>query len=233
MYIIKYKKGVVFRKNFIGWIKIMNNKIFNAEGLNVISSANKNLYSTDIIKKTTKFSNEQIVDLCKNGIVQPKKTVDGKIYFTKDDFSLMQKLSKAHEELGLFEKEKEKNTKIENINKNIKNPQFDFNQKIKLPKLPTNEESKKIETIKDDDKGYNIKQFEETIISKMENLLSKKLDGLDEVVVELIRTKTEINMLRSKLDELEAKNYNLLNELSSYKSIGFGLYIKTKEDIKN
>ena len=153
-----------------------------------------------------------------------KSRRNGRVFF---------KLSKAHEELGLFEKEKEKNTKIENINKNIKNPQFDFNQKIKLPKLPTNEESKKIETIKDDDKGYNIKQFEETIISKIENLLSKKLDGLDEVVVELIRTKTEINMLRSKLDELEAKNYNLLNELSSYKSIGFGLYIKTKEDIKN
>ena len=59
------------------------------------------------------------------------------------------------------------------------------------------------------------------------------LDGLDEVVVELIRTKTEINMLRSKLDEMEAKNYTLSNEVNSYKNIGFGLYIKSKEDMKN
>ncbi|OLA94308.1 MAG: hypothetical protein BHW64_04445 [Candidatus Melainabacteria bacterium LEY3_CP_29_8] len=63
--------------------------------------------------------------------------------------------------------------------------------------------------------------------------MSKKLDGLDEVVVELIHTKTELNMLRSKLDEMEAKNYTLSNEVSSYKNIGFGLYIKSKEEIKN
>ena len=75
----------------------MKNRITDAEEASQLIRMAKNFYTTDVVKKTTKFSNQQILDLCKNGIVQPKKTVDGKIYFTKDDFSIMQNLSKAHE----------------------------------------------------------------------------------------------------------------------------------------
>ena len=83
--------------------KYMRNKITDTEEASLLAKSARNFYTTDVIKKTTKFTNQQILDLCKNGIVQPKKTLDGKIYFTKDDFSVMQKLSKAHEELGLLD----------------------------------------------------------------------------------------------------------------------------------
>ncbi len=214
----------------------MNDKITDAKDTNKLSSSfSKNLYTTDVIKKTTKFTNQQIIDLCKNGIVQPQKTLDGKIYFTKDDFLVMEKLSKAHEELGLIDNLPEESIKSESDKENIKTTQFELKQKIKLPKLSaTFDKENKVEPKTDKlNENYNIKEFENNIINKMETLLSKKLDGLDEVVVELIHTKTEINMLRSKLDEMEAKNYTLSNEVNSYKNIGFGLYVKSKEEIKN
>lgn len=217
----------------------MRNKITDTEEASLLAKSARNFYTTDVIKKTTKFTNQQILDLCKNGIVQPKKTLDGKIYFTKDDFSVMQKLSKAHEELGLLDNDENIDKPFVEKKEKPDTPKFEIKPKIKLPKLSQKTDNNvnknsavqnaQIET----NNNLNIKEFESSIINKMEELLTKKLDGLDEVVVELIRTKTEINMLRSKLDEMEAKNYTLSNEVNSYKNIGFGLYIKSKEDMKN
>lgn len=219
--------------------KYMRNKITDTEEASLLAKSARNFYTTDVIKKTTKFTNQQILDLCKNGIVQPKKTLDGKIYFTKDDFSVMQKLSKAHEELGLLDNDENIDKPFVEKKEKPDTPKFEIKPKIKLPKLSqkTDNTVNKNSTVQnaqiETNNNLNIKEFESSIINKMEELLTKKLDGLDEVVVELIRTKTEINMLRSKLDEMEAKNYTLSNEVNSYKNIGFGLYIKSKEDMKN
>ncbi|UKI41532.1 MAG: hypothetical protein L6V95_00155 [Candidatus Melainabacteria bacterium] len=217
----------------------MRNKITDTEEASLLAKSARNFYTTDVIKKTTKFTNQQILDLCKNGIVQPKKTLDGKIYFTKDDFSVMQKLSKAHEELGLLDNDENIDKPFVEKKEKPDTPKFEIKPKIKLPKLSqktdntVNKNSAVQNAQIETNNNLNIKEFESSIINKMEELLTKKLDGLDEVVVELIRTKTEINMLRSKLDEMEAKNYTLSNEVNSYKNIGFGLYIKSKEDMKN
>lgn len=219
--------------------KYMRNKVTDTEEASLLAKSARNFYTTDVIKKTTKFTNQQILDLCKNGIVQPKKTLDGKIYFTKDDFSVMQKLSKAHEELGLLDNDENIDKPFVEKKEKPDTPKFEIKPKIKLPKLSqktdntVNKNSAVQNAQIETNNNLNIKEFESSIINKMEELLTKKLDGLDEVVVELIRTKTEINMLRSKLDEMEAKNYTLSNEVNSYKNIGFGLYIKSKEDMKN
>lgn len=219
--------------------KYMRNKITDTEEASLLAKSARNFYTTDVIKKTTKFTNQQILDLCKNGIVQPKKTLDGKIYFTKNDFSVMQKLSKAHEELGLLDNDENIDKPFVEKKEKPDIPKFEIKPKIKLPKLSqktdntVNKNSAVQNAQIETNNNLNIKEFESSIINKMEELLTKKLDGLDEVVVELIRTKTEINMLRSKLDEMEAKNYTLSNEVNSYKNIGFGLYIKSKEDMKN
>ena len=49
---------------------------------------------------------------------------------------------------------------------------------------------------------------------------------MDEVVVELIRCKTENETLRFKMNELEKLNYSLKNQLAAYKNIGFNIYVK-------
>ena len=76
--------------------------------------------------------------------------------------------------------------------------------------------------------------MENNLTTKMADLIDKKLeeklDGMDEVVVELVRCKTENETLRYKMNELNKELYNLRNELSRYKSIGLGFYVKKNGD---
>ena len=62
-------------------------------------------------------------------------------------------------------------------------------------------------------------------------VLDEKLDGMDEVVVELIRAKTENENLRNKLNELNRENFELKTRLNSFKSVGFGFYTRKQEDL--
>ena len=57
-------------------------------------------------------------------------------------------------------------------------------------------------------------------------VIDEKLEGMDDVVVELIRCKTDNETLKQKIVDLNKEVYQLKNELNSYKSVGFGLYKK-------
>ena len=72
--------------------------------------------------------------------------------------------------------------------------------------------------------------MEENVTQSVSRVIDEKLDGMDEVVVELIRCKTENENLRQKLNQLNKENYNLKNMLNNFKSIGLGLFIKKKND---
>lgn len=75
-----------------------------------------------------------------------------------------------------------------------------------------------------------LENMEKNITNSMSKIIDEKLDGMDEVVVELIRCKTENETLRQKINELNKENYHLKNTLKSYKSIGLGFYIKKTDD---
>ncbi|HNW25300.1 MAG TPA: hypothetical protein PLG15_06650 [Candidatus Gastranaerophilaceae bacterium] len=75
-----------------------------------------------------------------------------------------------------------------------------------------------------------LEKFENNITDSLSKVIEEKLEGMDEVVVELIRCKTENESLRQKLNELNKENYNLKNSIKSYKSVGLGFYIKTSQD---
>ena len=75
-----------------------------------------------------------------------------------------------------------------------------------------------------------VNKISELVDEKVGAKLDEKLDGMDEVVVELVRCKTENETLRYKMNELNKELYNLKNELSRYKSMGFGFYIKKNND---
>lgn len=72
--------------------------------------------------------------------------------------------------------------------------------------------------------------MEKNITDSMTKVIDDKLDGMDEVVVELIRCKTENETLRQKINELNKENYHLKNTVKSYKSVGLGFYIKKATD---
>ena len=67
-----------------------------------------------------------------------------------------------------------------------------------------------------------VKNLNETI----SRVIDEKLEGMDEVVVELIRCKTDNETLRQKIITLNKEIYQLKNDLSAYKPVGLGLYRK-------
>lgn len=75
-----------------------------------------------------------------------------------------------------------------------------------------------------------LEAMEKNITDSMSKIIDEKLDGMDEVVVELIRCKTENETLRQKINELNKENYHLKNAVKSYKSVGLGFYIKKAND---
>ncbi len=75
-----------------------------------------------------------------------------------------------------------------------------------------------------------LETMEKNITNSMSKIIDEKLDGMDEVVVELIRCKTENESLRQKINELNKENYHLKNTVKSYKSVGLGLYVKKAND---
>lgn len=72
-----------------------------------------------------------------------------------------------------------------------------------------------------------VSQVKEGILKDMSRLLDDKLSGLDEVVVELIRCKSENDSLKKKLDEAVRAREHLESELSRFKPVQFGFYKKT------
>jgi len=69
-----------------------------------------------------------------------------------------------------------------------------------------------------------------SITDSITKIIDERLEGMDEVVVELIRCKTENENLKNKVNELNKENYKLKNTINSYKPFAFGLYVKQKED---
>lgn len=72
-----------------------------------------------------------------------------------------------------------------------------------------------------------VSQAKEGILKDLARLLDDKLAGLDEVVVELIRCKSENDSLKQKLKAALDEKETLRYELSKFKLVQFGFYRKT------
>ena len=72
----------------------------------------------------------------------------------------------------------------------------------------------------------SLENMENNLTNSISKIIDEKLDGMDEVVVELIRCKTENETLRQKINEINKENYHLKNDVKSYKPIGLGFFIK-------
>jgi len=72
-----------------------------------------------------------------------------------------------------------------------------------------------------------VSQVKEGILKDLSRLLDDKLAGLDEVVVELIRCKSENDSLKKKLADTQHAKETLEFELSRFKPVQFGFYRKS------
>ncbi|MCI5888092.1 MAG: hypothetical protein MRZ62_01060 [Brachyspira sp.] len=77
----------------------------------------------------------------------------------------------------------------------------------------------------------SLKEMENNLSDRIAKVIDEKLEGMDEVVVELIRCKTDNETLRQKIIDLNKEIYQLKNDVNSYKSIGMGLYVKQNKHV--
>ena len=77
----------------------------------------------------------------------------------------------------------------------------------------------------------SIRNMETTLSDKIAKVIDEKLEGMDEVVVELIRCKTDNETLKQKIIDLNKEVYQLKNNLNSYKHVGLGLYKKKERHV--
>ncbi len=178
----------------------------------------------------------EIEALCEKTNLKPKRDEFGNLYFTKGDVEILKKVKNlfsakkpqaAREKTFMSDETSHMLSSQKNLiqaRKQVQAEISEINRKQQMvaraphPSQTQNTALAKIEN--------RLSKVEENIISKMSSLLSEKMDGLDEVIMELIRAKTENESLREKINNLNKENYALKSEVNSYKPFALGLYVK-------
>ena len=152
------------------------------------------------VRRLLNIDNKEIVDLCRRTSVTPKKDGSGQIYFSVDEFK---KLKNAKSSTIIEAREK----------------------KVTLPTISKPESQAVVNGLLD-----TLNKMENNITTSMTKLLDEKLEGMDDVVLELVRCKTENENLKNKVNELNKENFKLKNVLNSFKPLVAGFYIKKEEE---
>jgi len=195
----------------------------------------------EILNTTT----SEMAKWCQKACLKPKKDGLGNIYFSKSDIDVLKKVKELYEHTrqvqetnrqkvdsvvermehgeNMKAQEYKENSQTLNLGESnfLTRARLRFNKENAVATLPSHQVT---------DIATKLNNLENSIVSKITDVLSEKMDGLDEVIVELIRAKTENETLRQRLNELNKENFNLKNENASYKSIGLGLYVKKSTD---
>ena len=152
------------------------------------------------VRKLLNVDNKEIVELCKKTSVTPRKDHKGQIYFSVDE---VKKLRNA------------KSSVITGMNE----------KKATLPVMTKPNSQAVVNGLLE-----TLNKMENNITTSMTKLIDEKLEGMDDVVLELVRCKTENENLKNKVNELNKENFKLKNVLNSFKPLLCGFYIKKAED---
>lgn len=157
-----------------------------------------------MVRKMLGIDNKEIADLCRQISLVPKKDVKGQTYFSREDVEVLKRIKKLHA--------------ASCVSSNVVN--YPANREANVPVAVSPVDESIISTLNN---------IENKLVTKISKVIDEKLDGMDEVVVELIRCKTENENLRQKINELNKEIYKLKNENASFKSVGLNLYLKTPQ----
>lgn len=152
------------------------------------------------IREMLGVDNSQIQEMCKMADIKLKRNERGLTYFTQDDAATLQSV------------------------------RFQKKEMTQLPVKRTYQGSNSITNSSVMKLVDTLKNIENNLTSKLTGILDEKLDGMDDVVMELIRVKTENETMRFKINELNKENYKLKKEINSFKRVPFGFYAKTSQE---
>ncbi len=182
---------------------------------------------------------EEVVSLCKKACLKPKTDSLGNTYFTKSDVDVLKKMKELYSQSQALQENQQNEQIIQNST--IEKAQDDQNNLVnpnkKLNFLQKAKSRAKSETLLALSQGHPISMLankmqvmEERLLNRMSDMLSEKMDGFDEIIVELIRAKTENENLRQQVNNLNKQVFILKNEIASYSPLPFGFYMKKDVD---
>jgi hypothetical protein len=176
-------------------------------------------FSPAEVRKLLNTDSCEIQRLCKEISVFPKKdNSTGRIFFFKSDVEVLKKVKELY-------------GKSQNIQDAVNKAEMSIPSKVQSTAVtnPINMNALSGE-IKHNNIIDSVNEAQENIVRKLTGIIEEKLEGLDDVVVELIRSKVENEKLRAKLDQATKENHKLIIDLNKYKSVGFGLYKKNRKE---
>lgn len=196
-------------------------------------------FSVETVRNILNMDNKGIAKLCAQVSLMPKKDPMGRTYFSKDDVEILRRTKSRNENAQKVQRASQKSYATVPM-KTVKN-QPQHTQRAHIIQPPVNEPVKAAVVQKQNTNAMavekicsSLSKMEDNITEKISDIIQKKLDekldGMDEVVVELVRCKTENETLRYKMNELNKEVYNLKNELSRFKALGLGFYVKKSGD---
>ncbi len=169
-------------------------------GISMVEKIEGKEFSPKEIREMLGIDNSQIQELCKIADIKLKKNERGLTYFTQDDAKALKDVS-GKDRMKYVTPAPSRNVVHKGTN-SISSASI-----VQL-----------VETLRN---------IEKSMTDKVTALLDEKLDGMDDVVMELIRVKTENETMRFKINELNKENYKLKKEINSFKKVPFGFYAKT------
>lgn len=200
-----------------------------------------NSKNIEIMPKTVRailnLKNDDIINLCKIGDIPLKRNKKGLTYFTADDVQVLKRLNAIQNRAKYYE---EKSIKLKNGFHKVPSEKISLsgNTLSLLPKENRNNEIQQADTVKllkqitgavkNIESGI-CEKFSDILETKLETKLEEKLGGIDDVIMDLVRSKAENESLRKQISENEKEIYFLKNELGKFKKITGSLYIKNKK----
>ena len=151
------------------------------------------------VRNILKTDNKEIVELCRKASIKPRKNEKGYTYFSYDEVKNLRKVQAQMN--GVTNPINSKSTEV-----------------AVMPGTPNTTALRSILN--------SLQDLETKLSERISKVIDEKLEGMDDVVVELIRCKTDNETLKQKIVDLNKEIYQLKNEVNSYKSVGFGLYKK-------
>lgn len=150
------------------------------------------------VRTILKTDNKEIVELCKKAAIRPRKNAKGHTYFSYDEVKNLRKVQAQVKGL-------------------VSNPIA-----AKVPAaVGASSSSTGVSNVL-----TALQNLESRLSDRISKVIDEKLEGMDDVVVELIRCKTDNETLKQKIVDLNKEVYQLKNELNSYKPVALGFYKK-------
>ncbi len=150
------------------------------------------------VRTILKTDNKEIVELCKKAAIRPRKNAKGHTYFSYDEVKNLRKVQAQ-------------------VNGLVSNP---IASKVPVAVGA----SSSVAGVKNVLSA--LQDLESRLSDRISKVIDEKLEGMDDVVVELIRCKTDNETLKQKIVDLNKEVYQLKNELNSYKPVALGFYKK-------